>query len=129
LTEAEKGQAELRKALAEEAELAAARKEVVEERKRSADTDHLREELRVAQADVKSLKRRHEILRADLDEAHCKEKQMTRAFEVMKTDVSPSKGKLRLAWVSNGNRLFTGKYYPQVISGFDYRLTDNSDYA
>jgi hypothetical protein len=88
LTEAEKGQAEIRKALAKkEAELAAARKEVVKERKRSADTDHLREELRVSQADVKCLKRCHGILRGDLDEAHSKEKQMTRAFEVMKTTI------------------------------------------
>jgi hypothetical protein len=43
--------------------------------------------------------------------------------------VSPSEEKLRLAWVSNGNRLFTDKYYPQVVSDFDYRLPDNSGYA
>jgi hypothetical protein len=49
LTDAEKGQVELRKALAaKEAELQAAQAEVVEERRRRADTDHLREELRVA---------------------------------------------------------------------------------
>jgi multidrug resistance efflux pump len=56
-----------------------------------ADTDHLREELRVAQADVKSLKRRHGILRADLEEAHSKEKQMTGAFEVMKADLDKTR--------------------------------------
>jgi chromosome segregation ATPase len=88
LTEAEKGQAELWKALADkEAKLAVARKEVVKERKRSADTDHLREELRAAKADVKSLQRHHGVLRTDLEEAHSKEKQMTRAFEVMKTEM------------------------------------------
>jgi chromosome segregation ATPase len=88
LTDAEKGQVELRRALAaKEVELAAAREEVAEERRRHADTDHLREELRVAQADVKSLKRRHGILQADLEEAHSKEKQMTGAFEVMKSDL------------------------------------------
>jgi chromosome segregation ATPase len=88
LTEAKKGQAELRKALADkEAELAAARKEVVQERRRSADTNHIREKLRIAQSDVKSLQRRHGILRTDLEEAHSKEKQMTRAFEVMKTEM------------------------------------------
>jgi alkanesulfonate monooxygenase SsuD/methylene tetrahydromethanopterin reductase-like flavin-dependent oxidoreductase (luciferase family) len=92
LTEAEKGQAELRKALAaKEAELAVAREEVVEERRRRADTDHLREELRVAQEDVKFLKRRHGILRADLEEAHSKEKQMTGAFEVMKADLDKTR--------------------------------------
>jgi hypothetical protein len=70
LTDAEKGQAELRKALAtKEAELAAAQVEVVEQRRRCADTDHLQEELRVVEADVKSLKRRHGILRADIEEA------------------------------------------------------------
>jgi chromosome segregation ATPase len=75
LMEAEKGQVELRKALADkEAELAAARKEVAQERRRSADTDHLRGKLRIAQSDIKSLQRRHGILRTDLEEAHSKEK-------------------------------------------------------
>jgi alkanesulfonate monooxygenase SsuD/methylene tetrahydromethanopterin reductase-like flavin-dependent oxidoreductase (luciferase family) len=92
LTDAEKGQAELRKALAaKEAELAAARAEVVKERRRCADTDHLREELRVAQADVKSLKRSHGILRVDIEEARYNEKQMSGAFEVMKSELDKTK--------------------------------------
>jgi hypothetical protein len=40
-----------------------------------------------AQFDVKSLQRCHGILRTDLEEAHSKEKQMTRAFEVMKIEM------------------------------------------
>jgi chromosome segregation ATPase len=88
LTEAEKGQVELRKALADkEAELVAAHKEFSEERRRSADTNHLRGKLRTAEADIRSLQRRHGILRTNLEEAHAKEKQMTRAFEVMKMDM------------------------------------------
>jgi F0F1-type ATP synthase membrane subunit b/b' len=53
LTEAEKGQAELRKALAEkEAELVAAHKEVAEERRRGADSNHLRGRHRTAEEDI-----------------------------------------------------------------------------
>jgi chromosome segregation ATPase len=37
--------------------------------------------------DVKSLQRRHGILRTDLEEAHSEEKQITKAFEVMKTEM------------------------------------------
>jgi hypothetical protein len=63
LTEAEKGQVELRKALAEkEAELVAAHKELAEERRRDADTNHLRGKLRTAEADIRSLQRRNGIL-------------------------------------------------------------------
>jgi hypothetical protein len=58
LTEAEKGQAELRQALiTKEVKLAAARVELEAERRKRAGTDQLREELRKAQADVKSLRR------------------------------------------------------------------------
>jgi chromosome segregation ATPase len=63
LTDAEKGQEELRQALAaKEAELAAARAELVDERKQRAGTDQLREELRKVQDNVKSLRRRNGVL-------------------------------------------------------------------
>jgi chromosome segregation ATPase len=88
LTEAEKGQVELRKALVEkEAELVAAHREVAEERRRGADTDYLREKLRTVEADIRSLQHRHGILRSDLEEARSKEKQMEKAFDGMKTDM------------------------------------------
>jgi hypothetical protein len=79
LTEADlrtaRRQVELRKALADkEAELVAAHKEVVEERRRGADTNHLRGKLRTAEADIRSLQRRHGILRSNLEEARSKEK-------------------------------------------------------
>jgi hypothetical protein len=70
LTEAEKGQAELRRALvAKEAELVAVRQEVAEERRRSTDADYLRGKLRNAEADLRSLQRRNGILRSDFTEA------------------------------------------------------------
>jgi peptidoglycan hydrolase CwlO-like protein len=54
LKEAEKGQAELRKALAEkEAELVAAHKEAAKERRRGADSNHLRGRLRTAEEDIR----------------------------------------------------------------------------
>jgi chromosome segregation ATPase len=102
LTEAEKGQVELRKALADkEAELAAPHKEVAKERRRSAGTNHLRGKLRIAESDIKSLQRRHGILRTDLEEARSKEKHMTRAFEVMKTEMD----QLRERWEQVQSRL------------------------
>jgi arginine deiminase len=95
LMEAEKGQVELWKALAEkEAELVAAHKEVAEERRRDADTNHLWWKLRTAEADIRSLQRRNGILRSDLEEAHSKEKQMEKAFDGMKTDME----QLRKRW-------------------------------
>jgi DNA repair exonuclease SbcCD ATPase subunit len=88
LTEAEKGQAELRKALAEkEAELVAAHKEVAEERRRGADSNHLWGRLRTAEEDIRSLQRRNGVLRNDLTEARSKEKQMEAAIAGMKTDM------------------------------------------
>jgi chromosome segregation ATPase len=55
LTEAEKGQAELRKALAaKEAELVAVHQEAADERRRSTDTNYLRGKLRNAEADMKT---------------------------------------------------------------------------
>jgi chromosome segregation ATPase len=88
LTEAEKGQVELRKALVEkEAELVAAHREAAEERRRGADTSYLQGKLRTAEADIKSLQRRHGMLRFDIDEARSKEKQMEKALNGMKTDM------------------------------------------
>jgi hypothetical protein len=79
-------QVELQKALAEkEAELVAAHKEVAEECRRGADTNHLRGKLRTAEVDIRSLQRRHGILRSDLEEACSKKKQMEKAFDDMKT--------------------------------------------
>jgi chromosome segregation ATPase len=95
ITETEKGQVELRKALAEkEAELVAAHKEVPEERRRGADTNHLRGKLRTAEADIKSLQCRNGILRSDLEEARSQEKQMEKEFNGMKTDMD----QLRKRW-------------------------------
>jgi chromosome segregation ATPase len=95
LTEAEKGQVELRKALADkEAELVVAHKEVAEERRRGADTNHLRGKLRTIEAEIRSLQRRHGILRSDLEEARSKEKQMEKAFDSMKADMD----QLRKRW-------------------------------
>jgi predicted nuclease with TOPRIM domain len=75
LTNAEKGQVELRQALvAKEAELAATRAELEDERRQWAGTDQLREELRKALDDVKSLRRRNGVLRKDVDEARYNEK-------------------------------------------------------
>jgi hypothetical protein len=88
LTEAEKGQVELRKALAEkEVELVAAHKAAAEERRRGADTSHLRGKLRTVEEDIRSLQRRHGMLRSDIEEARSKEKQMEKALNDMKTDM------------------------------------------
>jgi chromosome segregation ATPase len=76
LSEAEEGQAELRKALeAKDTELAKVRAELDAERKKRTDMDRLREELRTAQADVKSLRRRNGVLRSDVDAARQNEKR------------------------------------------------------
>jgi chromosome segregation ATPase len=88
LTEAEKGQAELRKALAaKEAELVAVHQEAAEERQRSTDTNYLRGKLRNAEADIRSLQRRNGILRSDVTEARSKEKIMETTIADMKTDM------------------------------------------
>jgi chromosome segregation ATPase len=74
LTEAEKGQAELRKALAaKEAELVAVRQEAAEERRRGTNANYLRGKLRNAEADIRSLQRRNGILRSDVTAACSKE--------------------------------------------------------
>jgi predicted RNase H-like nuclease (RuvC/YqgF family) len=70
LTEAEKGQAELRKALeAKDVELVKVRAELDTERRSHTNVEQLRRELREAQAEVKSLKRRNGVLRGDVDKA------------------------------------------------------------
>jgi chromosome segregation ATPase len=102
LTEAEKGQAELRKALAaKEAELVAVHQEVAEERRRGTDTNHLRGRLRTAEADIRSLQRRNGILRSDVTEARSKEKQMEVTIADMKTDME----QLRERWEKVQSRL------------------------
>jgi chromosome segregation ATPase len=88
LAEAEKGQAELRKALAaKEAELVAVHQEATEERRRSTDTNYLRGKLRNAEADIRSLQRQNGILRSDVTEARSKEKIMETTIADMKTDI------------------------------------------
>jgi hypothetical protein len=88
LTEAERGQAELRRALAaKEAELVAVRQEVAEERRKGTDTNYLRGKLRNAEADIRSLQRRNGILRSDVTEARSKEKIMEATIADMKTDM------------------------------------------
>jgi beta-glucosidase-like glycosyl hydrolase len=100
LTEAEKGQAELRQALAaKEAELAASRAELADKRRERGSTDQLREELRRAQANVKSLRRRNGVLRGDVDEARQNEKRMSDAFEVMKSELDKKKERWKLIQV------------------------------
>jgi chromosome segregation ATPase len=102
LTEAEKGQAELRKALAaKEAELVAVRQEVAEERRRSTDADYLRGKLRNAEADLRSLQRRNGILRSDVTETRSKEKLMEATIADMKTDME----QLRERWELVQSRL------------------------
>jgi chromosome segregation ATPase len=92
LTEAEKGQAELRQALeAKDTELAAVRSELEAERRKRTNADQLREELQTAQADVKSLRRRNGVLRGDVDEARQNEKRMFDTFEVMNVELEKNK--------------------------------------
>jgi predicted nucleic acid-binding Zn-ribbon protein len=92
LSEAEKGQAELRKALeAKGAKLAKVRAELEVERRKRPDVDKLREELWEAQADVKTLRRRNEVLRGDVDIAGQNEKCMSDEFEVLNAEMQKSK--------------------------------------
>jgi chromosome segregation ATPase len=92
LSEAEKGQVELRKALAEkDAELAKVRVELENECRKRTDVAKPREELREAQADVKSLRRRNGVLKGDLDIARQGEKRMSDAFEMFNAEMKKSK--------------------------------------
>jgi hypothetical protein len=81
LSEAEEGQAELRKALeTKDTELVKVRAELDAERRKRTDVDILHEELRKAQADVKSLRRRNGVLRSDVDKARQNEKRKINAL-------------------------------------------------
>jgi chromosome segregation ATPase len=93
VSEAEKGQMELRKALeAKDAELAKVRAELeVERGKTRTDVTKLREELREAHADVKALRRRNGVLRGDVDTARQNEKRMSEAFEMLNVEIKKSK--------------------------------------
>jgi predicted nucleic acid-binding Zn-ribbon protein len=92
LSEAEKGQAELRKALeAKDAELAKVRAELDVKRRKRTDVDRFREELREVQADVKSLQRENGVLRGDVDIARLNEKCMSDAFEMLNAEMQKSK--------------------------------------
>jgi chromosome segregation ATPase len=92
LTEAEKGQAELRQALeAKDTELAAVRSELEAEQRKRTNADQFREGLRKAQADVKSLRRRNGVLRGDVDKARQNEKRTSDAFEVMNAELEKNK--------------------------------------
>jgi septal ring factor EnvC (AmiA/AmiB activator) len=92
LSEAEKGQAELRKALeAKDAELAKVRAELENECRKRTDVTKLCEEIREAQADVKSLRRQNGVLKGDLDAARQNEKRMLDAFEMLNAEMKKSK--------------------------------------
>jgi predicted translin family RNA/ssDNA-binding protein len=72
---------------AKDAELAMVRAELEAERRKRTDVDKLREELREAQADVKSLRCRNGVLRGDVDEARQNEKRMSDAFEMLNAEM------------------------------------------
>jgi predicted nuclease with TOPRIM domain len=92
LTEAEKGQAELRKALeAKDAELAKVRADLDAERRSHTNAEQLRRELREPQADVKLLKRQVGILRGDVEEPRWNEQRMSDAFEMLNAKQQKSK--------------------------------------
>jgi septal ring factor EnvC (AmiA/AmiB activator) len=92
LSEAKKGQVELRKALeAKDAELAKVRAELEVERRTHTNVTQLCEELREAQADVKSLRRRNGVLKGDVDMARQNEKRMSEAFEMLNVEMKKSK--------------------------------------
>jgi hypothetical protein len=92
LSEAEKGQEELRKALkTKDAELAKVRAELEVERRTRTNATQLREELWEAQADVKSLRRRNGVLKDDADTARQNEKRMSEAFEMLNAEMKKSK--------------------------------------
>jgi hypothetical protein len=105
LSEAEKGQVELRKALeAKDTELAKVRVELEIECRKRTDVTKLREELREAQADVKALRRRNGVLRNDVDIARQGERRMSDAFEMLNAEMKNSKD----TWKCIQTRLVTG---------------------
>jgi FtsZ-binding cell division protein ZapB len=72
-------------------ELAKVRAELEIERRKRTDVTKLREELREAQADVKSLRRRNGVLKGDVDTARQNEKRMSEAFEMSNVEMKKSK--------------------------------------
>jgi chromosome segregation ATPase len=76
---------------AKDAELAKVRAELENERRKRTDVTKLREEIREAQADVKSLRRRNGVLTGDLDAAQQNEKRMSDAFEMLNAEMKKSK--------------------------------------
>jgi chromosome segregation ATPase len=88
---------------AKDTELAAVWAELQDERRNRANADQLHEELRNAQAVVKSLRRRNGVLRGDVDEARQNEKRMSNAFEVMNVDMEKNKER----WKQIQTRLVT----------------------
>jgi predicted translin family RNA/ssDNA-binding protein len=94
---------ELRKALAEkDMELAKVRAELENEHRKRTDVTKLREELREAQADNKSLRRRNGVLKGDLDAAWQSEKRMSDAFEMLNAEIKKSYGIARMGRTSGG---------------------------
>jgi chromosome segregation ATPase len=84
LTEAEKGQVELRKALeAKDAELTKLRMDLDVEQRSLTNVKQLCRELREAQADVKSLKQRVGTLRGDVDEARRNKQRISNVFSML----------------------------------------------
>jgi predicted nuclease with TOPRIM domain len=101
LSEAEKGQEELRKALeAKDAELAKVRTELEVERRTRTDAAQFREELREAQADVRTLRHRNGVLKEDVEKARQNEKRMSEAFEILNAEMTKSKEMWQLAMES-----------------------------
>jgi hypothetical protein len=84
LTEAEKGQAELRKVLeAKDAELTKVRADLDAEFRNRTNTEQLHRDLREARTNVKSLKQQVGILRGDVDEARWNEQRISDAFTML----------------------------------------------
>jgi chromosome segregation ATPase len=123
LTEAEEGQTELRKALAaKDIELSKVRAELTAEWQKCTEVDRLREELRRAQADVKSLRRRIGILRSDVDEARQNNKRMSDTFEVIKAELDETKERwkevqTRLVVEVERNNEENGRLKQDMVSG------------
>jgi chromosome segregation ATPase len=74
-----------------DAELAKVRAELENERMKRTEVNKLREEVREAQADVKSLRRQNGVLKDDLDASWQNEKRMSDAFEMLNAEMKKSK--------------------------------------
>jgi chromosome segregation ATPase len=96
---------ELQKVLEEkDAELAKVRAELEIECRKRTDVTKLREELREAQADVKSLRHQNGVLKGDVDADRQNEKRMSDAFEMLNVEMKKSKD----TWKRIQNRLMSG---------------------